>query len=338
MARAAAALLTCLVVVACGDAGPELAFVIDPPASTELTVGDVVTLMASGVGAGITPTWSSSDITVARVAAGRVEALRPGATTISVSAPGVTPGTMGLTVVARPNGYTADEVDYFGEIAFGAEFGGAAPLLHRWRSGSGPLIRLHGSPTSTDRVVLDSVMAEINRLAPVDMQIVTDFPTVDMHFVPQSQFQDVFADAPPGNNGLVWIWWDAEQYVVRGIVLISTTMTQTVRTHVIREEITQLLGLLRDSFDYPQSIFYQAFSDVDEYLPIDRVVIELLHRPELPVGVDKDEGLRIARTLTRGMAAPGATEGPASARGTAAMEGAAAPPRSGRPGSAGSGG
>ena len=319
---------------ACSDAaGPEIALVIEAPPSTEITVGDFLTLTATATAGGGLISWASSNEAVASVAGGgAVEAKRPGTVTVTASAEGATSAEITLRVVERLGGYVADEIDYFLDIAFGSEFGGATPLLRRWPSGSGPLIRLNGTPSAGDREVLDSVMAEINRLAPdLDIELVADFPTVEMHFVPQSEFATLLPQAPPGNNGLVWLWWGEDQYLVRSVVLISTATDEALRAHIIREEVTQMLGLLQDSFRYPESIFYQAFSDVTEYLPIDRAVIDLLHRPELRVGMTTTEAARVARTLMRTNQRLGAT----SPRESARLHGRV--PFRGVPGSGGSG-
>ena len=234
---------------------------------------------------------------------------------MTASAEGASSAEIVLTVVERAGGYVADEIDYFLDIAFGSEFGEATPLLRRWPSGSGPLIRMNGTPSTADREVLDSVIAEIDRLAPgLDIELVADFPTVEMHFVPQSEFATLLPQAPAGNNGLVWLWWGGDQYLFQSVVLISTTTAETLRAHIIREEVTQMLGLLQDSFLYPESIFYQAFSDVTEYLPIDRAVIDLLHRPELRVGMTATEAARVARTLMRTSPRLGVSSSPARAR------------------------
>ncbi len=249
--------------------------------------------------------------------------------TISVSAPGAVPADIGLTVVERPGGYGVDEIDYFTEVAFGSEFGGATPLLRRWHADRGPLIRVNGAPSAGDQLALDSVIAELNRLTPLGIDIVADSPTVEMHFIPQSEFQDVLPQAPEGNNGIVWVWWGGDQHIFRSVVLISTTTAEARRAHIIREEITQMLGLLKDSFRYPASIFYQPVSDVTEYLPIDRSVIELLHRPELSVGMTAEEGAQVARTLLRpgphlaAAAAVGLRAGDPDAAGEARVAGSA---------------
>ncbi len=319
---------------ACSDAaGPEIALVIDVPPSTEITVGDFLTLMVTATSGGPLISWASSDESIASVAGGgAVEAKRPGTVTMTASAEGATSAEIVLTVVERPGGYVADEIDYFLEIAFGSEFGGATSLLRRWPSGSGPLIRVNGTPSTGDREVLDSVIAEINRLAPdLDIELVADFPTVEMHFVPQSDFATLLPQAPPGNNGLVWLWWGEDQYLFQSVVLISTATGEALRAHIIREEVTQMLGLLQDSFRYPQSIFYQAFSDVTEYLPINRAVIDLLHRPELRVGMTTTEAARVARTLLRTNQRLGVSSSPARA----SLQGRV--PFRGVPGSGGSG-
>lgn len=297
--RVVASMLLVILTAACGDAGPETALEIREPATDELTVGELLMLTVTASGEAGVVTWTSSDPSVASVTAGTVEALRPGPVTITASAPDALPDEISLMVVARPGGYTADQIDYFTEIAFGAEFGGASPLLRRWRFESGPLIRVNGAPSPGDRVVVDSVVAEINRLAPLDIEVVTDSPTVELHFVPQAQFPDILPQAPPGNIGLVWVWWDASQHIFQSVVLIATDVEESLRAHLIREELTQMLGLLRDSFRFPESIFYQSFSTVTEYLPIDRTVIELLHRPELVVGMTREEAARGARLLLR---------------------------------------
>ena len=47
--------------------------------------------------------------------------------------------------------------------------------------------------------------------------------------------------------------------------------------HLLREELTQSLGLFNDSWDYPESIFYQAWTTTTEYAPIDSELIDMLY-------------------------------------------------------------
>jgi hypothetical protein len=84
-------------------------------------------------------------------------------------------------------------------------------------------------------------------------------------------------------------------------VLISTTgLTPRERSHLIREELTQGLGLLNDSWDREDSIFYQGWTDITRYAPIDRSVIAMLYRPELTPGMSIEQALAVLRELDRG--------------------------------------
>ena len=47
--------------------------------------------------------------------------------------------------------------------------------------------------------------------------------------------------------------------------------------HLLREELTQSLGLFNDSYKYPESIFYQDWTTTTEYAQIDRELIDMLY-------------------------------------------------------------
>ena len=47
--------------------------------------------------------------------------------------------------------------------------------------------------------------------------------------------------------------------------------------HLLREELTQSLGLFNDSWKYPESIFYQGWSTVTEYSDMDKRLIDMLY-------------------------------------------------------------
>jgi hypothetical protein len=145
-----------------------------------------------------------------------------------------------VTVVPRPNGYSADEGDYFTEVALGFESGNASRMVRRWNQ---PIrYRVLGDPDEADLTALAQVVEEINNLTGLlDMVEVQDAPLAEIHFAPVS---------------------------------------------------AQILGLGRDSNRYPQSIFYQPWTLVSEYAPIDRTLIEMLYRPEVRTGMGELELLR----------------------------------------------
>jgi len=299
--RTLSCVLCCLSLAACGDSpaepDPDAIIVIHAPASTEIIVGDELSLTTSSFADAALLSWASRDTSVAGVTAGLVEARRPGTVQVDVTALGAS-GSLELRVLPRDGGYAATEIDYFAEIAFGAEFGNLEPLVRRWATG--PTIRVNGSPTDEDRATLEQVVAELNALmTTTQISLVESDPTVELHFAPTAQFPDILPQYIQGNIGFFWVWFDARQVLNRSVVLIANDVDAEVRRHLIREEVTQMLGLMQDSFTFPESIFYQAFSRVSEYASVDRAVIEMLYGPHVMPGMERLTAVRGLRRATR---------------------------------------
>ena len=291
---------------ACRDSpaapGSDATVVIDVPASTDIVVGDELRLIATAVGGALPLAWASSDTSVAGVTAGLVEARRPGSVRIDVTA-GAASSAIDLLVVARDGGYTATEIDYFAEIAFGTEFGGATAVVRRWVRN--PTIRVNGAPTAEDLSALETVIQELNALMTgAQVSLVESAAAVELHFASIADFPTILPQYVPGNIGFVWVWWDGGQVINRSVVLIATDVDLDLRRHLIREEVTQMLGLLQDSFTFPESIFYQGSSLVSEYTPVDRAVIEMLYGPHVAPGMERLAAVLGLRRATRTMVAP----------------------------------
>jgi hypothetical protein len=188
-------------------------------------------------------------------------------------------------------------IDYFLEVALGSEFGNNAPQIKKWVE---PLrIKVHGSPTPEDRRILRSVMQELNALTNLDWRFDSTNPNVNIYFVPESEFHQYEPNYIPVNYGFFWTWWKNYE-IYQATILISTTeITQRQRAHIIREELTQSLGLMRDSERFSDSIFFQEWTDVTEYSELDRAVISMLYRPEVRPGMSKEELLDVLRTSSR---------------------------------------
>ncbi|MEJ7812017.1 MAG: DUF2927 domain-containing protein [Gemmatimonadaceae bacterium] len=168
------------------------------------------------------------------------------------------------------------EADYFLSIAYGSEYGTRADRLRVW--GRDITVRMFGSPTGADTVELDRVIGELNTLAGRRvMRRVSDAANLGVYFVGQEGFDRHAPAYARQNAGYVAIRWDKRSRIYAGTVLVrSDGLSDRRRRHVIREEVTQALGLLNDSERYPESIFYEPRSEVTEFAPIDRAVIRLL--------------------------------------------------------------
>lgn len=211
--------------------------------------------------------------------------------------------------------YTTTQINYFIEIALKSEYANSEPIIKKWDTNIN--IKVLGSPTSEDLNTLQGVIDELNILVSgIRLQVVSsgvnsipdissshpdalgNHPNVEIYFVPESKFSQYEPNYQPINYGFFWGWWNDHHAIHRSKILISTDrITQQERSHLIREELTQSLGLMEDSDQYSDSIFYQGWTDTNQYAEIDKAVIEMLYRPEIHPGMTQAQVLEVFRTL-----------------------------------------
>lgn len=195
--------------------------------------------------------------------------------------------------------YTSEQINYFLEIALGAEYTKtqAASTIRKWQ---GDLrIQTFGTPTSADLETLRTVIGEINTLTGgnIRLQLVDRNPNVTVRFVPERQFKKYEPNYEPVNYGYFWTQWSNDKIYSANILINSQQVTQKERSHLIREELTQALGLMQDSFRYADSLFYQPWTDVTQYSAIDRAVIKMLYDPRILPGMTQAQALNALNTL-----------------------------------------
>lgn len=187
--------------------------------------------------------------------------------------------------------YTQEEINYFLEVALGAEFTRDARLVVRkWKGDI--RIQLLGSMTKRDRETVNQVVAEVNTLThgAIQLKLSNDRPNVLIHFSPRSQFKQIEPNWKPENYGYVWVKWNEQNIISSANILIASEgVTQKERSHLIREELTQSLGLMQDSFKYSDSVFYQPWTDVNEYAAIDKALIRMLYDSPTKAGMTKKQ-------------------------------------------------
>ncbi|MFT4733272.1 MAG: hypothetical protein ACI9DJ_001925 [Algoriphagus sp.] len=64
---------------------------------------------------------------------------------------------------------------------------------------------------------------------------------------------------------------------------------KTKQRHLLCKELTQALGLAKDSERYPQSIFQQSWTSTTEYPEIDEELVRLLYHPSLRADLDASQ-------------------------------------------------
>ncbi|MGI6707251.1 MAG: DUF2927 domain-containing protein [Clostridia bacterium] len=187
--------------------------------------------------------------------------------------------------------YTRDEIDYFREIAFGSEFEGDFSGLRKWNKDRVG-VKIFGDPTEEDRITLQEVIRDIGKITSgIRLELVQDDPDISVHFIPQRKFyRYTERDIAESNWGLFWYYSNDKGEIQEAMLLISTDEpNQLERNHLIREELTQALGLGNDSWKYESSIFYQGWSTVQEYSEIDKKLIQILYHPDIQPNMEKEE-------------------------------------------------
>jgi hypothetical protein len=189
--------------------------------------------------------------------------------------------------VQHPN-WTPEAIDYFLEVALGSEYGSSSSIL-KWQDEL--RIQVLGAPTEQDLQTLKTVTQELHQLTGLPITLVDQSPNVEIHFAPMSEFAQIEPNYKPRNEGFFWTWY-ANGVIDRAKILINSQQTESVRSHLLREELTQALGLMNDSRHHPDSIFYQGWTETHVFNPTDQAVIQMLYQPSIRPSMTKTEALQ----------------------------------------------
>lgn len=192
-----------------------------------------------------------------------------------------------LTIVFFFFGFTvngqADSVkNYYKKIAFGSEFSSDNYGERKWESDV--KIFVLGKKDSELMSELTKILKELNDLIiPINIQIVNvkQEANVLVLFGSKQDFINLDRTIEPyvkTNEGLFKIKNEGKK-ITNGEMYVNTegTLTSKEKKHLLREELTQLLGLCNDSYRYENSIFYQGWTDTTEYAEIDKELIKMLY-------------------------------------------------------------
>jgi hypothetical protein len=191
--------------------------------------------------------------------------------------------------------YDETVIEYFHEVALGFEFGSAPNVTRKWATEM--KIFVGGSKTTELMDELEDVVSDINELATdgFSISIVTD--TLQSNFYiflgPGEAYSEKFpsqASLIATNWGLFSVYWDGQDQIYKGNMYVDTDRANAEEErHLLREELTQSLGLARDSGRYLNSIFQSIWTTTTAYAEIDEDVIRLLYHPQMLVGLEEAE-------------------------------------------------
>ena len=201
---------------------------------------------------------------------------------------------IGCSFQSNSNDFSQEEIDYFTEIALGAEFGDETPVIKKWVENI--RIKINGEPTEEDLQTINTIVSDLNEIIKgMRINIVNKNANLTITFSPKSDLASIDPNYVPTNYGFFWALWHDDNFVIydASILISSADITQQERSHLICEELTQSLGLMNDSDKYDDSIFYQEWTDVTEFSEIDRAVIKLLYLKNIKPGMSKEQVLKI---------------------------------------------
>lgn len=172
--------------------------------------------------------------------------------------------------------------NYYKRIAFGNEFNGDISGEKKWNTDV--KIFIIGVPDADLSEELTKILKELNDLIdPIELSITNNRAeaNVIVLFGSKSDFIELDSRVEPYvkyNEGLFMIEYINGE-IDYGEMYVNTKgkLTAKEKKHILREELTQLLGLCNDSYMYKNSIFYQGWSDGTEYAQIDKELIKLLY-------------------------------------------------------------
>lgn len=171
-------------------------------------------------------------------------------------------------------GFDQGVIDYWRTVALRSERGDRYARPRRW-SGS-VLVAVEGGERADDRESLSRVVDDLRPLVlPLRLMLTTDTEGADVviRYVPRAEFVLYLPDYRGVDLGLFWFDWDKSGAIIRGGVLIADELRGAARSHVLREELTQVLGLPGDTTAWDDSIFYANWSLTQDYSALDRSVI-----------------------------------------------------------------
>ena len=186
-------------------------------------------------------------------------------------------------------------IDYFNELVFGNEFGKQNPNCKKWVSD----IKIYTSGHCPDylETELDSIIIEINQLI-TDIELIRvddkNEANFQIFFGPAKKYIKIEPAAAPyveSNYGLFWIYWNNKNEIYKGSMYVDLERTKIIEAqkHLLREELTQSLGIMNDSNRYPKSVFFQDWTRTTEYLEIDRQVIKILYHPKIKPNMTRQQ-------------------------------------------------
>ena len=199
--------------------------------------------------------------------------------------------------------YEQQVIEYFKAIALGFEFGSASKITRKWESEM--KIFIGGKPTEELLSELEKIRTEINELATDGFKIsIAGDSLASNYYLFLGNAPSYVAIYPSLENlvssnwGLFTVFWEAGSILNSGHMYVDIERANLQeQKHLLREELTQSLGLAMDSPQYQESIFQSAWTTTTAYAPIDRDLIRLLYHPDMQRDLNAEQVEQLLQTI-----------------------------------------
>ncbi len=180
----------------------------------------------------------------------------------------------------------------FVTVALGSDFGSGIPVVKKWQK---PVkIFIKGSYTDDHLSELESVINDINDLLTGFMTVEQVQDSTDSNMIAffgsKSEYINLFPEAQHELNnaiGFFVIHHNKNFEIESGHIFIDVhNTTIQIQKHILREELTQSLGLPND-IGLPNSMFYDKPSNTTTYSNEDKELLRMLYRPEILPGMNE---------------------------------------------------
>ena len=177
--------------------------------------------------------------------------------------------------------FSPEAKEYFKKVAYGNEFNSGNTSLKKWNQD----VKIYVVGDKRDYLMseLKDIVSELNGLiSTINITIVSNESDANLIVLfgsaqEYNEFESNSVGYTDQNQGLFIVYGREELTHATMYVDIERTSTNDGQKHLLREELTQSLGLCNDSYDYPESIFYQGWTETTEYAEIDKELIQMLY-------------------------------------------------------------
>ena len=177
--------------------------------------------------------------------------------------------------------FSPEAKEYFKKVAYGNEFNSGNTSLKKWNQD----VKIYVFGDKRDYLMseLKDIVSELNGLiSTINITIVSNESDANLIVLfgsaqEYNEFESNSVGYTDQNQGLFIVYGREELTHATMYVDIERTSTNDGQKHLLREELTQSLGLCNDSYDYPESIFYQGWTETTEYTELDKELIQMLY-------------------------------------------------------------